>query len=202
MKQNRTVFIPAIAVAVIAVLLVIYSFYAMQNGQHPQLPEGGQLPPRDEKTNPFLTLGTIALVCGAISFSWLRFKNKLTSPSQPIKRLAKLLYKVHTYTGWIACLLILAHGTYFMITKFQDNKIYTGLAAFLILAALAVYGWLIKRVRNKDMRRIHFLLSNLWLVVLLLHAGGSFIMTVAVTLLFWAIIWFMELRSKRRNSMP
>lgn len=120
------------------------------------------------------------------------FKKKLTSTSIPIRKLGKLLYNIHKFIGWTALVLILVHGVYYLITKLQDDKIFTGLAAFLILLTLAGYGWLIKRVRNSLMRKVHMFLSIVWIPALLLHAGGTAIITVVVTAAFWILVIFME----------
>jgi hypothetical protein len=202
MKSGKAVFIPAIIVIIASILLVAFSLFAIKHGPQP-IPGGG--PPPDGRRPPgeggsglelFKTFGTLALLCGAISFSWLRFKNRLKSKSEPIKKIAKTIYTAHTYTGYAALIFILA-GTYFLITKFHDVNIYTGLASFIILLTLAVYGWLIKRVRNKYMRKVHFLLSIVWIPALLLHAGGSFIMTAVVTIALWAVFWILE-----RSTQP
>jgi hypothetical protein len=186
MKQNRSIFAPAIAVAIISILLIAYYFYAASHETNPQPPQG----------NFFTTLGTFAVISGAISFSWFRFKKKLKSPSLFIKKLAKIFYVAHTYAGWIALVLIGVHGGYFLITRLNDSNILSGLAAFFLNLTLAIYGWFIKRKPNKFMRKTHFLLSILWLLVLIVHAGGTFIAIAIITLMVWGIIWIVEKRAK------
>ncbi|NGM84293.1 hypothetical protein G5B47_17930 [Paenibacillus sp. 7124] len=149
---------------------------------------------------PFKLLGTIAVVCGAVSFSWMGFKKKLKSTSLPVRKLGKLLHRVHQFKGWTALVLILVHGAYYLITKLHDDKIFTGLAAFLILLALAGYGWLIKRVRNKWMRKVHFFLSLIWIPLLLLHAGGSAIVTGVITAVVWAGAALLERRTEPKAA--
>ncbi|WP_027091678.1 hypothetical protein [Cohnella thermotolerans] len=197
MNHSRKAFIPAALVAFASIALIVYSFYASSRGRGhpPNMPAAGARPPggeREEGLDPFTLFGTLAVVCGAVSFTWLRFKKKLVSPSPIVKKLAKLLYRVHPFTGWAALLLIAAHGSYFLVTKLNDHKIYTGLASFLILLALAGYGFLIKRVRNKWLRKAHFYLSLLWIPALLLHAGGSFLGTALATAAVWAAVWLLE----------
>jgi hypothetical protein len=155
----------------------------MRNGDFNRPEESGDL---------FTTLGTTAVICGAVSFAWLLFRKKLASPSKPVRKLGKLLYKIHTFTGWAALALIAVHGTYFLLTKSQDGKIYTGLAGFLIVLALAGYGLAINRVKNKYLRLVHRMLSFAWIPVLLLHAGGSFIAAALATMALWGAIWFAE----------
>lgn len=203
MKSKRIVFIPAVVIALAAIALTVYSLYIMTIGHHPKPTVGGFRPPRrnENASELFKTMGTIALMCGAASFSWLYFKKKLKSPLTPVKKLGKLVYSVHTYTGWIALVLVAAHGGYFLVTKLRDGKVYSGLAALLILCAMAVYGWLLKRTRSKQMRKTHFLLSCLWLPILLLHAGGSFLLTAAGTLGLWVFIWNAERAVKHRQGV-
>lgn len=206
MKQNRRVFIPAIIVTVIGLLLVLYSFYSTPSGGHhgpPPTGGGHPGPPSGEKEGKgglggtFKQLGTFAIICGAISYSWFYLKRKMKSPSNLIKKLGKLLYKVHTYVAWAALILVVAHGTYYIIKDFNNPATLTGISAFIILLTLAMYGWFIKRIRNKFMRTIHFLLSHVWLVLLVIHAGGHFILPAAITLMIWGIIWLFDLSARK-----
>jgi hypothetical protein len=195
MKTAKPIYYPALAIIIISVLLLAYYLYAQIHEIHPSGPPqgaaGADFRP-EESGGPFRTLGTIAVVCGAVSFTWLRFRKKLTSPSPIVRKLGKLLYKVHTFAGWAALLLIVVHGAYFLLTKPQDSNIYSGLAGLLVLAALAGYGLFIKRVKKTNLRFVHRLLSFLWLPILLLHAGGSFISTALATLALWGVVWLAE----------
>lgn len=81
MSKSKSVFIPAIIVVIASLLLIAYSFYADSNGNPNPFPSGeggeGGMPPqggRKEGLEPFKLLGTISVVCGAISFTWLRLK--------------------------------------------------------------------------------------------------------------------------------
>lgn len=204
-QRNRMVIVPAILVAIVSVLLILYSFYTMPHG-HPQMPPSGEMPPSGGSPRPdedggsagiFKFLGNIAIICGAVSYSWLRFKKTIKSSSQLLKTLGKKIYAAHAFLGWIALILVAIHGGYYLITDFHNQKTETGLAAFLILLTLAIYGWLYKREHNKLMRNMHFLLSNVWFIVLLLHAGGFFIMVAGIMLLLWAIIWIIQLTVKK-----
>ncbi|AIQ66100.1 hypothetical protein PSTEL_26280 [Paenibacillus stellifer] len=193
---GKTVWIPAAFIAVVSLLLIAYSFYIGAGGDHPRPPAAAAgLPPRGEREEgwePFKLAGTLAVICGAASFAWLRFKKKLKSPSLPVKQLGKLLYKVHKFTGWTALALIAVHGGYYLITKFGDHNVYTGLAAFLVLLAIACYGFLIRRVRSPWVRKTHFFLSLLWIPLLLLHAGGSAIAAVIAGAAIWVLVPVVE----------
>ncbi|MCZ8522633.1 MULTISPECIES: hypothetical protein [Paenibacillus] len=198
MSTSKKVWIPAILIVIAGLLLVAYSLYLEMNGTHPGPSRGGGgLPPEGGKKEGelFEWLGTAAVVCGAVSFLWLRFKKKLRSPSEFVRTAGGLLRRLHTWMGWTALVLVGVHGVYYLVTKLQDHKIYTGLAAFLILAALAGYGWLMPRIRNVWMRKVHLLLSLVWIPLLLLHAGGSAILTVAVTAAVWVLVGFLDRRS-------
>ncbi|GIM46359.1 hypothetical protein DNHGIG_19080 [Collibacillus ludicampi] len=205
MNQGRRVLIPAILVAFVSVLLVIYSYYTMPlhpqgspAGVHPPAGSHTGIPPREGKNHfDFTILGNIAIFCGVFSYWWFLFKKKLTSPSQSLKKMSKRIYSLHTYTGWIALVLIIIHGGYYLITDLHHPKLLTGVAAFILLLGLAIYGWLYKRVRNKYLRTSHFILSNVWFMALLIHAGGFFILMVVVTFVLWAVIGIMDWSAKK-----
>lgn len=196
MKSQRAYYLPAAAAVLISILFIAYSFYAAPHGAGHMPPQAeGVRPPgggHKEGIEPFKLMGTLAVILGAVSFFWLRMKNKLTSSSLVINRLARLVYKAHQPAGWAVLLLITAHGTYYLVTKMQDPSIYTGLAAFLTMAVIGVYGWMIRRGRNRGMRKIHLFLSVAWIPVLLLHAGGSAVVTIAVTAVLWGGVRWLE----------
>jgi hypothetical protein len=196
---------PAILVAILSLLLIAYYYYFSMHGNHPKPPQGGVGGPQGG-TRPgpdggkgsgiFLTLGTLAVISGAVSFSWFFLKKKLKSPSILIKKLAKIFNVAHYYTGWIALIFIAIHGTYYLFTKLDDPNIFSGLAAFILILTLAIYGYKLKRKPNRFIRKTHFLLSLLWIVALVVHTGGTFILVASITLMIWAIIWIVELKTK------
>ncbi|WP_138494452.1 hypothetical protein [Paenibacillus pinistramenti] len=211
MSKKRTVWIPALIAAVIAALLAGYYFYnswSNGGGMHPG--EGGG-PPGGMKGHPpggeqgygelFKTFGTLSVFLGAAGFCWYWFKKKLKSPSLIVRKIGRLLHALHKPLGWAALLLIAAHGIYFLVTKLQDHKIYSGLAAFVILLALAGYGFFINKIRNRWMRLVHRSLALLWVPALLLHAGGSAITAVLITLGIGVLIWILE-KWASRNVQP
>jgi ABC-type Fe3+ transport system permease subunit len=164
---------PAISVAILSILLIIYYYYSNVHGDHPRPPRGGGGGPRGgfrpdggKGLNIFITFGTLAVISGAISFSWFFLKKKLKSPSTPIKKLVKIFNIAHYYSGWIALVFIAIHGTYYLLTKFNNSNTFSGLAAFILILTLAIYGYKMKRKPNKFMRKTHYLLSLLWLVAL------------------------------------
>ncbi|WP_145132578.1 hypothetical protein [Paenibacillus sp. Y412MC10] len=205
--KTKKVWIPAIIAAAAAALLLAYYFYISSfhsNGDHlltspegrglsvhshaEERPEGG--------AEIFKFLGTLAVFLGAASFSWVWFKKKMKSPLMLVRKTGKLLYGVHKLSGWITLTLVTVHGLYFLITKPDDHKIFTGLSAFTILLMIAGYGFFIKRIRNKWMRVVHRYLGILWAPVLLLHAGGSAIVAIIATLAVWAVIRMLERMSR------
>ncbi|WP_219834586.1 hypothetical protein [Paenibacillus sp. R14(2021)] len=155
---------------------------------------GGGRPPMGEGGlgELFTTLGTIALYTGAAGFSWFWFKKKLKSPSMLIRRAAKLCYGLHKLLGWATLLIIAVHGGYFLVTKIHDDKILTGVGSFVMLLAIAGYGFFITRIRVKAMRLVHRTLSILWVPVLLVHAGGSVLIAVAASAAVGALVWFVD----------
>lgn len=214
MKTKKTVWIPAIIAAVVAALFVAYYYYmssshgsGMPEGSAGarNLPNGGMRPHGGERPGGaggiFKTLGTISVFLGAVSFSWFWFKRKLKSPSMIVRKVGKLLHSVHKLIGWVTLIIIAVHGTYFLITKTNDNNIYTGLAGFVILLMIAGYGFFINKVRNKWMRTVHRSLGLLWVPVLLLHAGKSVILAIIVSLAVWVLVWILEMLV-RKNVKP
>ncbi|QWU16777.1 hypothetical protein SAMN04487895_111108 [Paenibacillus sophorae] len=202
MKTKKTIWIPAILAVVAALLLMAYYYYLSPSHSSGK-PIGGagvMRPPREEGPEGggkiFKTLGTISVFLGACSFSWFWFKRKLKSPSMLIRRTGKLLRSVHKLLGWATLTVIAVHGIYFLFTKPEDNKIYTGLAGFVILLVIAGYGFFINKVRNKWMRTVHRSLGLLWVPVLLLHAGGSVILAVIASLAVWALVRVLERKGK------
>ncbi|MGG1619559.1 hypothetical protein ACIFQM_07775 [Paenibacillus sp. NRS-1782] len=209
MKTKKTVWIPAIIAVTAAALLVIYYYHmsSVSSGVSnlPTGPVGGRPGGEGGGGNGeiFKTLGTISVFLGAAVFSWFWFKKKLRSPSIWVRKAGKLLHSLHKLLGWATLILIAVHGIYFLITKLQDHKTYTGLAGFAILLAIAGYGFFINKVRNKWMRTVHRLLGLLWVPVLLLHAGGSAIMAVIASLAVGVLVWVLErMAAKPTKPVP
>lgn len=193
--KGKSLYAPVILAIIIGVLLVGYSFYSHSTGTPPERPAGGAgMPPHEheEGLELFKTMGTIAVILGGISFMWLRFKKKLASPSVPVKKLGRFLYRIHQLTGWAALVLILVHGTYYLLQQKKIEDIYTGLAAFLFLLLLAVYGLMIRKTKKPALKKVHFTLSVAWIPFLLVHAGGSAITTVIASVVVWFFIGFLE----------
>lgn len=208
MKTKKTVWIPAGVAALVAILLLGYYFYMSffhgsgevrlrtPGGVGAMRPPGGKEAGGSEEI--FKTLGTVAVFFGAVSFSWFWFKKKRKSPSIWVRRTGKLLHTVHKLLGWMTLIIIVAHGIYFLITKQEDNSIYTGLAGFVILLMIIGYGFFINKIRNKWMRTVHRSLVLLWVPVLLLHAGGSAITAVIASFAVWVLVWILE----RKEPIP
>lgn len=226
MKQNVRILIPAILVIVASIAILVYAQFFMPHpvghrGGHqinPSLGNGQTFDPSyrnggEQSFNPgteerrteekrglsgiFNLLGNLSINLGACCFFWFILKKKLTSPSQMIKKAAKGFFKVHTFVGWTALGFGIVHGVYYLVTDFSNSRTFTGIAAILILLVLGVYGLFIRRVRNKYTRKAHFLLSSLWIPILMVHAGGSVFAMVIVGLLIWGILWFVDSSSKK-----
>jgi hypothetical protein len=193
MKNSRFVFFPAILVAVASLCLIVYSFLGFTPHRPPSLHTGvplADMGPRGERGSEglFRTLGTCAVFLAAASYAWLRLKRKRKSPSPLVQLAVKGFDKLHKYAGYAAIVLIAVHGIYFLTQAAIKKETYTGLAAFGLLFALGLYGFLIRRVSNKYMRKIHFSLATAFAAAALLHAGGSAVMAVV----FWGLIWLIE----------
>jgi hypothetical protein len=198
-SKRKIVWIPAVVAAAAALALIVV--YLLRQGAHgeggpPVRPPGGgagfRRPEEGGAEGIFKTLGTVAVFVGAAAFCWFWFRKKLRSPSAIVRQLGQLLRFVHKALGWAALAAVAAHGIYFLLYKSQDAKIYSGLAAFAILLALAGYGFFINKVRNKWMRLVHRSLGVAWAPALLLHAGGSAIAAVASCLGAGALVWLLE----------
>lgn len=137
-------------------------------------------------------MGTVAVFLAAVSYAWITLKKKRRSSSALVRTGAKLIYGVHTYAGYLALILIGIHGVYFLIKGMHQDSILTGIAAFALLLAAGVYGFLIKRVRNKYMRTIHLGLGSAFLVACLVHAGGSAVVAVLGVIGLWILIQILE----------
>ncbi|GED57554.1 hypothetical protein ABER61_08820 [Brevibacillus formosus] len=186
--------LPAILFLMVIAMLILYSLYTTPQKMH-QVPAAGGGHPNmasDGYREIFHLLGTFSYIAGVISFSWIRFKKFLSSPSPLVKHMSKAIYHLHLFTGWTALVFGILHGSYYLLTEQLTHKgMLNGIAYFLILLVLAVYGWLIRRVRTQIMRKIHSSLSFIGLVVLFIHTGGHFIITVAGTILVWIAVWLI-----------
>ncbi|MEI7027540.1 hypothetical protein [Paenibacillus sp. y28] len=183
MSKNKKVWIVAVAVMGVALLLIVYQ---MLNGMGV---EGEQRHKMGTISGIFKTLGTISVFLAAGSFWWIWFKKQRKSPSSFIRGMGKLLHRLHEPLGWLALLLVVFHGGYYLITDFQNRDTYSGIAAFLILLAIGGYGFFIQNIRNQWMRVIHRTLSIAWVPALIIHAGGSAFMATLLTLMVGVLVW-------------
>lgn len=198
------VYIPAIIILVFCTALIAYEFYLSPTGGpggHGHHPEGGFRPKGQSSFREiFNWFGTVAIIGGAITYSWIRFKKKLKSSSPFIKKFSKLLFRVHNVIGYGILILGTAHGTYYLITeKLTGKGVLNGIAAFLLLLTVGVYGFLIRRIKNKYTRKVHFWVSNASLIALLIHAGSSYILPALATLAVWAIFEIAERTSSQKQ---
>ncbi|WHY85554.1 hypothetical protein QNH39_23565 [Neobacillus novalis] len=107
---------------------------------------------------------------------------------------------MHNVIGYGILILGTAHGAYYLITeKLTGKGVLNGIAAFLLLLTVGIYGFLIRRIKNKYTRKVHFWVSNASLIALLIHAGNSFILPAIVTLAAWGIFELAERMSSRKQ---
>ncbi|WNQ10865.1 hypothetical protein MJA45_25130 [Paenibacillus aurantius] len=169
------------------------SLGAPGEGQAP----GSFRPKHEEEGGPFKLLGTFAVASGAVSFGWYGFRRRLGSRQLLLKKAGRLLHSVHTYAGWLTLALIAVHGGYYLVTKLGERDMYTGLAAFVLLLAIAGYGYAYRKVRKLAMRRAHFVLATLWVPILLIHAGGSAIAAAAATVAVWGAAALLDKKTAK-----
>jgi hypothetical protein len=144
----------------------------------------------------FKLIGKLAIVLGALSLSWYLMKRKRVSKIMPVRKTANVFYRLHTYAGWSALVLVVAHGVYFFVYEWLDGDTISGLFAFVTFVALAVYGVLLSRRRLPKNRRIHFVLALVWVVLTIIHAGDAIPLLIVVVGASYGLIWFLERRLK------
>jgi FtsH-binding integral membrane protein len=213
LKKNVGVLIPAILIIAVCVFLTVFSIVNMPDKPE-RFPGGevqaanGQILPAGERyhyeekegaSDIFQLLGYFSIVSGAVCFYWFVLKKKLKSFSQTIKKVGRKVFSVHTYFGWVALLLGTVHGVYYLLTDFDNRRTMTGIVATIILLVLSLYGFFIKRVKNKYIRKIHLILSFLWIPILLVHGGGITMMMVFLTLISLGLIWMIEKVAKNKQ---
>lgn len=195
------VMIPAIIVVLICAALIVYEFYLSPAGGlhgHGPRPEGGFRPDgKHLKKSPFREIfnwfGTMAIIGGTITYSWVLFKKKLKSQTPILKKFSKQLFRVHNVVGYAILVLGTVHGAFYLFTeKLAHKGMLSGIAAFVLLSAVGVYGFLIRRMKNKYTKKVHFWVSNASLLALLIHAGGSFIGTALGALAVWGVVEIAE----------
>ncbi|WP_026695240.1 hypothetical protein [Peribacillus kribbensis] len=206
--KSKSLIYPALIAAAACLLLILYSLLAARHGLEHQPsgpfknggPAGSFRHEKDNLKEAFKFLGTIAVYAGALNFLWFYFKKKLKSPLSYIKIAGRYLHKFHTYIGWAGLIAAAVHGVYFLLKEFQDEHVLTGISSILILLTLAVYGWLFKKLRSKKLiRQIHFYLACLFLLVLLIHAGGTMFAAAAIIIGICVIVWFLDSRAQNRK---
>ncbi|WP_123039239.1 hypothetical protein [Cohnella candidum] len=195
MKSNRTAYIPAILVALASLGLLIYSLIGVAD--HGRPPMNGGVPPMQRGEDhgaeeTFKLLGTLAVYGAAASYAWLRLKRSRRSPSPFVRFLVRWFDKLHQWLGYAALILIAVHGFYFLTQAAIKRETYTGIAGLALLLSLGVYGFLIRRVRNKHLRKIHFLLATAFAVIAIIHAGGTAIIATLGVVAFWGVVWLIE----------
>ncbi|MCK9862934.1 hypothetical protein [Paenibacillus sp. ATY16] len=195
MKPGRSVFVPAVVVALASLALIFYAFFGTIHQGPPVIN-----PEERGSEGLFKTMGTIAVWCAAVSYAWLRLKRKRKSPSPLVKKLVKLFDKAHRLAGYAVIVLISAHGIYFLTQSRIKDDTYTGIAGFALLLSLGIYGFLIRRVKNKHLRKIHFLLATAFAVAAVIHAGGSAIVAMLSTIVFWGLVWLIERRAAQQTG--
>lgn len=109
---------------------------------------------------------------------FIQLKNRNMGIGQALKEPLMFLRKHHVLLGLTVLGLAFGHGTYFLVLLHgTGGKVYTGLAAFFLLAILAGAGvWLKfaapKRKTVSSSRKIHAALALLFVIALLLHLSS------------------------------
>lgn len=141
-------------------------------------------------------IGKLAVVSGALSLSWYLMKRKRASKIKPVRKVAHLFYRYHLYAGFGALVLVLVHGAFFLVYERLEDDTVTGLIAFLLLVALAIYGLIVNRTRLANHRKAHFALAVVWAMATVIHAGDAIPLFLFVTGASYGLLWWLERRSE------
>lgn len=172
-------------------------------GEHHGPPPGGEFRKDGEGFSNDLTtvkgwkgimkqLGEISIIVAAVSFGWFVLKKKIGSKSKVVKTTVKTLFNVHVWTGWVVIGLALVHSVYFLLTDFSSRLTWTGISATVIMLGLLVYGYYIRRVKNKFLKAFHRWLSFAWLPVLFLHGGGIVVQMIIISALVFVVVRLVD----------
>ncbi len=201
MKTKLPIMIPFILILCISIGILVYSLFTSSSPDVNRIPrpmegEGG-FQPEGGIGEAFKWLGTMAVWLVAFSVSWYGFK-RLKKKTKVMKKASKYTFRWHHWAGWIAVGLIAVHATFFLVTKLSDPNVKTGLAAFIPLATLAVYGLLLQRAPKPFIRLLHKLLAAFTLIVIAIHAGGTFWAALSAVVVAWLLAWAYE-RHKQKG---
>jgi hypothetical protein len=205
MKHSRAIFVPMFLVAAVSLFFLLYSLFG--------LPHQGSLHPGPGRSAPgmgmradrgmegwFRTLGTAAVFPAAFSYAWLNLRKKRKSGSLFVRMLVNWFDKLHRLAGYAAVLLVAAHGIYYLTQAAFKRETYTGIAAFALLLGAAIYGFLIRRLPNRYMRKIHFLGMTGFAAAALVHAGGSAVAATAGVISLWILVGLIDSRTSHPST--
>jgi Na+/melibiose symporter-like transporter len=136
----------------------------------------------------------LAVAVGALSLAWYLMKRKLKSTNPKVRKLAKYFFNWHTWAGWIAFAIILAHGVYFVLTEFGEDDTITGIIAFAFMVSLIIVGLFLQAKRSKTKRMTHFVLAIVWCVATVIHAEDAIPLLLVVLGGSFALVWLLEKR--------
>lgn len=201
MKTKLPFMIPFVLVLCVSVGILIYSLFTFSPPDASQIPkpmngENG-FRPEEGVGEWFKWLGTIAVWLIAFSVSWYGFK-RLKKKTKIVKKASKYTFQWHHWAGWIAVGLIAVHAAFFLITKLSDPNIKTGLAAFIPLVTLAIYGLFLQRAPKPFIRLLHMLLAAFALIAIAIHAGDTFWAAISAIIAAWLLAWAYE-RHKQKG---
>lgn len=139
-------------------------------------------------------LGKYSIIIAGLSFGWFALKARIKSKKPLLKKTAHTLFRSHVWIGWVVITLGIIHSLYFFLEDITLKKTLTitGLAATIIMIGLLLYGYFIRRIRNKFLRTFHKWLSFAWLPVLFLHGGDVVVQMVAAVAATAGVVWIVE----------
>jgi hypothetical protein len=146
------------------------------------------------------TLSKVAVVLGAISFSWFAVKRHASSPFTAIRTWSRRLYRWHVPVAYGAFGLVLVHGAYFILQKWGDEGTISGLIAVGFLLALMDFGLLLRKKRTAWKRKLHFILALFWLAVTSFHAPDAIPLFLVVIGGSVGWVYWVKYRHRRISS--
>lgn len=92
-------------------------------------------------------------------------KHQFKNSSEALKKSAKLLKKVHPYTGTLLVITGITHG-YMLLGGF---RLHSGYFAWLLILAVVFFGWAGPKYKIKNWLKIHRTLVLILVAAALLH---------------------------------
>lgn len=187
--------LPLVIACALSLSFLIYAAYNAIS-----LPREIGKPPSDHALREnFSLLGQIAVWMFAFSSLWYGVK-RIKKKSPLFRNIARRIYQYHHWGGYIAVVLIVIHGTFFLLNDIENDNVKTGISAFILLITLAIYGLWLQKAPQPILRVYHRILGLLAAIIIAIHAGGIFFAALAGVLAIWLVFWWDGQRQLKQKS--